>query len=188
MAVAVAVGTIISCLLFALALGVRPDFLSAIGTWHFVLKVAVAAVFLASACWACVRLAHPQARLRDVLLGLAIAPALLATAVGYELMTLPAGQWYADAIGTNSLLCLAAVPLLSVPPLATMLVALRAGAPSSAAQTGAVIGLLAGGVGSTLYSIHCIDDSPLFVAIWYTLGVALLAFVGAGLGSRILRW
>ena len=40
---------------------------------------------------------------------------------------------------------------------------------------GAVAGLAAGGVAATLYAAHCTDDSPLFVATWYTLAIAALA-------------
>ena len=41
----------------------------------------------------------------------------------------------------------------------------RAGASVLA---GAVAGLAAGGVAATLYAAHCTDNSPLFVATWYT--------------------
>ena len=108
---------------------------------------------------------------------------MLALAVGYELMTLPAAEWSARAVGSNARLCLASVPLLSLAPLAAMLAALRSGAPRSATMAGAVAGLVAGGVGATLYAMHCIDNSPLFVALWYSLAVALVALAGAALGA-----
>jgi hypothetical protein len=69
-----------------------------------------------------------------------------------------------------------------------MLAALRAGAPRSATLAGAAAGLVAGGVGATLYATHCVDDSPLFVALWYTAGVALVTLAGAILGRWLLRW
>jgi hypothetical protein len=49
-------------------------------------------------------------------------------------------------------------------------------------------GLLAGGMGAALYAMHCPDDSPLFVATWYGLAIAVVATLGAVLGSRVLRW
>jgi hypothetical protein len=69
-----------------------------------------------------------------------------------------------------------------------MLAALRTGAPRSATIAGAVAGLVAGGAGATLYALHCHDDSPLFLALWYALSVALVALVGALLGRWLLRW
>jgi hypothetical protein len=188
LAAALVAGGAISCTLLALDLGVRPDIASALTTWRFALKVAIAALSLAAACWAAVRLARPETATRDVAVALAAAPAVLALAVAYELLTLPAAEWPARVIGSNARICLVSVPLLSLAPLAGMLAALRAGAPRSATVAGAVAGLVAGGVGATLYALHCTDDSPLFVAVWYSLAVSLVALAGAGLGRWLLRW
>jgi hypothetical protein len=43
-------------------------------------------------------------------------------------------------------------------------------------------------VGATLYASHCTDDSPLFVATWYSIATALVAAIGALAGSRMLRF
>jgi len=32
------------------------------------------------------------------------------------------------------------------------------------------------------------DDSPLFVAIWYTLAIGFMALVGLLVGQYVLRW
>jgi hypothetical protein len=44
------------------------------------------------------------------------------------------------------------------------------------------------GLAATLYASHCSDDSPLFVATWYTIATALVAAIGALAGSRMLRF
>jgi len=41
---------------------------------------------------------------------------------------------------------------------------------------------------ATLYASHCEDDSPLFVATWYTIATAMVTAIGALLGSRVLRF
>jgi hypothetical protein len=188
MAAALIAGGAVSYALLELDLGLRPDVASALLTWRFALKVAVTALSLAAACWAAASLARPETTARDVAIALMAAPVVLALGVGYELITLPVAGWSARAIGNNARICLISVPLLSIAPLAAMLVALRAGAPRSATIAGAVAGLAAGGVGATLYALHCLDDSPLFVALWYSLAVALVALVGAVLGRWLLRW
>jgi hypothetical protein len=48
--------------------------------------------------------------------------------------------------------------------------------------------LLSAGFAATLYASHCTDDSPLFVATWYTLSAALVTAVGALAGSKLLRF
>jgi hypothetical protein len=185
---ALVAGGAVAVALFALILGVRPDVVSALHTWRYVFKVLVAMTLSACALWACLRLAHPDRSFRDVLVVLAIAPALLLLGIGYELATVPSAQWYARAAGTNALLCLTAIPALSIASLVATLAALRTGAPRSPTASGAAAGLLAGALAATLYATHCPDDSPLFVAIWYPLAVALVALSGAALGRHVLRW
>jgi hypothetical protein len=72
--------------------------------------------------------------------------------------------------------------------LAAVLYALRRGAPTHPAIAGAVGGLLSAGIAATLYASHCPDDSPLFLAAWYTIGIVLMTGIGALIGSRLLRW
>ena len=91
-------------------------------------------------------------------------------------------------IGTNALFCLKSIPFLGIAPLATTLFYLQRGAPEHPALAGAVAGLLAGAVGAALYATHCPDDSPLFVATWCSLAIAMLAALGAVAGAWLLRW
>ena len=79
--------------------------------------------------------------------------------------------------------------LLSCPLLlAAALIGLRHGAPTRPALAGAIAGLLSAGLAATLYAAHCTDDSPLFVATWYTIATAMVAAIGALAGSRLLRF
>lgn len=188
MAIALVVGGAAAAILFTLVLGVRPDIASALQTWRFVLKVALALLCCLFALWACARLTRPEMGLRDTLVGLSVAPALLVAAVVIELLTLSPADWYARTIGTNARVCMVAIPLLSLAPLATVLAALRAGAPRSPLIAGAIAGLFCGALAATLYAVHCPDDSPLFVAVWYSLAVGIVMLAGALAGSRVLRW
>ncbi len=179
---------LVAGVLFAVVLGVRPDIRIAFETWRFVFKFALALICAACAWWACLELARPEARLEDVAGWIAFGPALLAVAVLYELAVIPSTQWSERTVGNYSGTCLLAIPSLSIVPLAALLIALRAGAPRVPASAGAVAGLLAGSLSAALYATHCPDDSPLFVAVWYTLAVTLVMLVGASAGHRVLRW
>ena len=188
MTIALAIGGAVASLLFALVLGLRPDIGSALRTSRFLLKLAVTVTCFAFALWASTQLARPHANLGKVLAGLAVAPALLALTVAFELATMAPDQWFARAVGSNSRICLMAVPVLSIAPLLALLAALRAGAPRSPLMAGAVAGLLAGALAASLYAMHCVDDSPLFVALWYTPAIAIVTLLGAVAGRRVLRW
>ena len=77
---------------------------------------------------------------------------------------------------------------MSLPLLAAALLGLRHGAPTRPALAGAIAGLLSAGLAATLYASHCTDNSPLFVATWYTIAAALVSAVGALAGPRVLRF
>ncbi len=134
------------------------------------------------------RLVKPGAESRRAALLLAIVPALLAAGIAVELLSVPIGLWSQKLIGTNALHCLKSIPMLGLAPLAAILLSLRQGAPEHPAIAGAAAGLLAGAIGAALYATHCPDDSPLFVAVWYTLAITFITGLGAIAGARLLRW
>ena len=173
---------------FFAMLGPRADIATAAETPHFLFKF-VFAITLAVSAFGCVRaLSRPGETWRRAIPYLAIAPALIAMAVVGELITLPSDTWSATLVGTNSVVCLTYIPLIGIGPLAIFLLALRHGAPARPALAGAVAGLLAGAIAATLYAAQCTDDSPLFVATWYTIAIAGLAILGAAGASRFARW
>lgn len=187
-AVGLALGMALAGLVFAVKLGPRPDFVDALGTLRFPFKFVVTCAFGAAAALLALRIARPGASLRAGLIALGLAAALLAVGVAAELAVTPASSWMPRLIGRNWLVCLINVPILSALPLGALLMALRRGAPASPTRAGAVAGVLAGAMGATFYAAQCPDDSPLFVAVWYTLAVALVTIAGAVAGSRALRW
>lgn len=90
--------------------------------------------------------------------------------------------------GTRWAMCLVCIPLFAVLPFAALIWALRKGAPTNLRRTGALAGLVAGGLGAAAYAFHCPDDSLPFVAVWYGGSIALLGAIGALLGPKLLRW
>ena len=188
MAAALAIGGALAAALFAYRLGVRPDITNALHTWRFDAKLVMTLLCFIAALSATARLARPDADRRRALAALSFPLLALALCIGWELATTPAHTWSIRAIGSNSRLCVTSIIGMSIAPLAALVMALRAGAPRSPAMAGAAAGLLAGGLAATLYAIHCPDDSPLFVGLWYAPVVLLIALAGAVIGHRLLRW
>jgi hypothetical protein len=91
-------------------------------------------------------------------------------------------------MGQSSGHCLAFIGIMSVPLLAASLWALRRGASTRPALSGALAGLLSGGAAATVYAVHCTEDSPLFYSLWYVLAIVGAAGVGWIVGRRLLRW
>jgi len=185
---AIAAGLLVTVALLVTTLGVRQHFLSLLLEPRITFKFVVTLALAIPACLVVARLARPGTTMRGRAWALALAPTLLAMAILGELLAVPSSTWETRLVGNYPLDCLACVPLLSLPLLVAALVALRHGAPTRPALTGAIAGLLAGGLGAAVYALHCPDDSPLFVAAWYSLAIGIVALLGGVTGSRILRW
>ena len=181
-------GALVSAGAFALMVGPRHDIARAMQTlrfdWKFVDTIALA-IPTGLMAW---RLLRPGAKLGWLALALAAPVMLLGGSVAMELMMVPSDLWLARLIGSNAVHCLTLIPLLSIAPLAALLFVMRGGAPVSATLAGAAAGFVAAGVAATIYATNCTDDSPLFVATWYTLATTIVVAVGALLGRRALRW
>jgi hypothetical protein len=184
---ALIVGGLVSLVMFLATLGVRTDIRAALATWRFDLKIVLVLTALALAFGLCLAVSRPIATGREFLRLLPLA-ALATIAVGIEVVVLPGAAWANRLIGSNALVCLCAIPLLSAAPLVAMLAMLRGGAPASPALAGAAAGLLAATAGAALYAFHCFDDSPLFVVTWYSLAAVPVILLGAFAGRRFLRW
>jgi hypothetical protein len=170
----------LSILIFATFLGVRPDVMSAMHNPFFDMKFAVTLSLAIPAIIISLHLSRPEALMRGWGWLLLLPVGLLAVAIGSEAMMAPAMPMTMRLVGKNSRWCMLAIPAMSLPLLAGALFGLRHGAPSRPA--------LAGALAATFYASHCTDDSPLFVATWYTIATAAVTAIGAAVGSRVLRY
>jgi hypothetical protein len=178
----------VSLVMFFATLGVRPDAMTAMHNPFFDLKFAVTLAMASSAIAIGLHLSRPEASLRGFAWLLLIPAALLAAGISGEMMIPQRLPMMTRLVGSNSRVCMTAIPLLSLPLLAAALIGLRHGAPARPAVAGAVAGLVSAGLAATLYASHCTDDSPLFVATWYSIAIALVTAIGALAGSRVLRF
>ncbi len=180
-------GMLLSVLFHALMIGMRPHLFDVMSL-RIAFKILFPIAVFACAGALALRLARPEGNPRPLMIMLVALLAILLIAVGIELMVLPPDLWRARLIGHNARVCMMLIPTMAAAPLAGTLIALHRGAPSNPGLTGAVAGLFAGAFGAALYAMHCPDDSPLFVATWYTLAILIVIIVGALAGRRFLRW
>jgi hypothetical protein len=174
---------------FSMLLGIRPDFAHAIThdarfmfKFAFTLSLALPAFLLMR------RLSRPDGEPAGIAWLLVLPFLMLAVAVGVELYAVPPEHWSVAALGTMPGACMKYISILSIAPLATVLYALRSGATTHPALAGAAAGLMSAAIGATFYAAFCVDDSPMFVAIWYVAGIAIVTALGTILGARLLRW
>src|SRR3984893_1692773 len=178
----------VSVAMFVAGLGVRPDLVTAMHNPFFDLKFLVTLALAIPAIAIGLHLSRPEASLQGWAWLLLIPAGFLLIGIISEMMLPQRAPMMTRLVGSNSRLCMTAIPLMSLPLLAAALIGLRHGAPTRPAVAGAVAGLLSAGLAATLYASHCTDDSPLFVATWYTIATALVTAIGALAGSKVLRF
>lgn len=188
LAVALVTGAILAAIVFAMLLGPRPDIAEASHQLRFLFKFVVTGALAAAAIALAVQMNGPVEHGRDRMRLLFVPLALIVVALLAELASIPRDMWVTRLVGTNWKLCMVAIPTIAAAPLVAMILALRHGAPSHPGLAGAAAGLVAGAIAATLYAAHCPDDSPLFVAVWYSIAIGIVTVAGALAGHRLLRW
>ena len=144
------------------------------------------ATLAAGAFWATLRLSYPEGRLG--LWWLLLPLGILLLGLGLEMSQTPSSSWSTRLWGDSPGACFLCVTALSLPILVAALVALRDGAPTHPRLCGAMAGLLAGGIAAALYTLHCPENSLLFVASWHVPAVLTVTVFGALAAGRWLRW
>ena len=182
------IGAAMTAALFLTVRGVQPGSLAFARTAPFWMKTGYT-VWLAIGGYL---LAESAARpgLRPTGAAYVIGAALLSIIclAAMNLIVLPSGQWPAAWMGHSALICPFAILISATPAFVAVVLVMRGLAPTRLGFAGAAAGLLAGGVGAAVYALWCRETAAIFVATWYTLGVAACGGIGALLGPKILRW
>ena len=187
LACALAVGGALALLLAWL--GLRPDLHLAMRTGPFWMKAGYTLWVAAAGFAMTAEAARPGgAPKRPARMALAAAVAVIGALAVVDLALTPASGWRAAWMGQSAMACPWRILAISAPAFAAIVWGLRSLAPTRLALAGAAAGVLAGGIGATIYGLYCQEATAMFVATWYTLGLAGCAGVGALLGPRVLRW
>ncbi|MBB4005617.1 NrsF family protein [Aurantimonas endophytica] len=183
-AVTFAVG--IAAIVFFVLVQPRPDLELAARTARVLFKFIITVPLAIAMIGLLDRIGRPAAPLGPWPWLLGGIGAMLAVGVGAELALLPPEEWATSLIGTNARYCMLFIPLIAIGPLFCFIVALRQGMPTHPGLAGAAAGIASGAIAAAFYASHCPDDSPLFVATWYTLATCIVAACGYAAGRRFL--
>ena len=176
---ALGLGAGLAILLF----GSGPSLASTVPTAPFWHKVACSLAVAAGGFLLVRSLARPDGSGRSIV---ALVPGAALLALGA--VTDESGFPVLGRSGQSVPICLAAIVLLSLPALGLILGVVRSGAPTRPTFAGIAIGILAGALGAAAYAVACKNDGGLFVAVWYSAAILIVAGLGALLGRRVLAW
>ena len=182
------IGLMASTVIMLFWLRLRPDLESAMLTAAFWVKLAYAAAVAALVFPVTLVLSRPTgaANGRFWLPGLPFV--LLAGLAFLQLGSASPAERVHLLFGHSAQVCSLYIALLSVPVLAGLLVSFRGLAPTRPIAAGLSAGFLAGALGTLVYAFHCDESAAPFVAVWYTLGMAVVGAMGGLLGRALLRW
>lgn len=183
-----ALGAAVSMGLIALSFGVRPDLAAAIDTPSFWMKAAYVGVILLIALMLLVDFARPEANPSRRLVFMAAPVLALAALAAIELFSTSSSGWRALLMGMTAEKCSIRIAFFAIPSLVALMAAFRRFAPTHLVQTGATIGAAAGAIGALVYLLYCREVAASFVLVWYTIGMAATASIGALLGPQLLKW
>jgi hypothetical protein len=186
--IALAAGTAVALGIMLVGLGVRPDLMTARALLFLILKLAFTVGIVGVASAFLMRLARPGSQGGTWSIAAAVPFVAIALLSAISLGLAPSSHWNKMVMGDEWLECLLSIPIIAIVPFAVIIAAVRRAAPTNLVRTGAVAGLIAGGVSAMAYALHCTDDSLPFVAIWYGGTIVLCTLAGAALGPRLLRW
>lgn len=167
--------------------GVRPDLVTA-GLAPTLLKLMLGALIALSAISGALDLSRPEAQASAASKWLLAVVGFLGLVVATDLLRHGLDGWWARLFGKGIVTCLTLVPALAALPLIACLTILRRGATSEPMVAGALAGLASAGLAILAYGLFCNEDSPLFIATWYSLAALIVGLAGAALGRAMLRW
>lgn len=152
------------------------------------MKLGYAGLLAGTAGWLASRLSRPASSVAAPLCLLAVVIGGMGVLGAVAMWRVPGADRLAYLLGHSWTACPWNVLGLSLPALAGTLWAVRGLAPTRPRVAGLAAGLLAGAVGAFGYALSCPEVSIAFVAVWYSLGIAMVGGLGAAMGPRVLRW
>eukprot|EP01037_Dinobryon_pediforme_P007706 gene7705-7767_t len=150
--------------------------------WAVSVPLALAGLFLA------LKLANPLKFSSIAVLVLGVPAVILMALIFWDIGHAGLSGWQSRMVGKNGPECLFFIPFFSTIPLAAMIYILRCGAVMRPNLAALAASLAATGIGATAYELHCTDDSPLFMGLWYVLALLIVIIIGQLFAARLLKW
>jgi hypothetical protein len=182
------IGGLVSFTLMILIFNFRPDFFQALKLPFFWIKLCFPLILLIVAFQQITQLAKPGNPKTDFFWEL-IVPILVIWTLAILSIMSPDSPNVERLINRESgQVCSLIVAALSIPIFTVIFWILRDMAPTRPGLIGFMAGLFSGGFAACIYALSCTEMSPVFIGIWYLIGILIPAFVGALVGKTLLKW
>lgn len=166
----------------------RPDMGRVILSPFMIWKIGSLAALAGVTCAIAMQSFTPPASSRRGLL-LALGLAALAIVAGmFVTSAADSGRSLLDRLlPVHGLLCATSIIVLATPLVAALAALMRHAAPVRPKQSALACGLAAATSGALVFTVCCPMNDPLYIAVWYSLGVAIVAGLARWLLPRRFR-
>lgn len=187
LASAVVVGTMGAAVALLLSLVLRSHPHHATGA-AFLVKFFYTAGLAGAAVIALERIARPDGAIGGMVRVSGAVFAVVVLMSIAQLMLSPLASYPGLIFGYSMIFCPFLIVAFGIPAFCANMWFLRQSAPTNPHLAGFVAGACAGAIGAWVYSLACIESGIPFIAMWYTLGIALSGLLGSVVGKFTLRW
>jgi hypothetical protein len=88
----------------------------------------------------------------------------------------------------NGIQCAGKMIALSIPAALGLGILMRRGAPTDRNATALLVGIAAAAWGAFVFVFACPFNDPLYIAVWYSVGCGIVAFLSRIALPRLARW
>jgi hypothetical protein len=185
---ALGVGFLLSMFVFVYLFRINPDLRMLMENIWFWVRFAFIASVMVLGGWFFAKLGKPGAIPRVPFWWVAAPFAVLGVVGLLLLLDAAPSDRRAMLLGVSWNVCSRNIAMLAVPIFFASVWVARQFAPVRLRLTGAMLGLFSGGAAAMMYSMYCPEVEPMFLVVWYSLGMLIPAAVGALLGRKLLSW
>ncbi len=185
---ALAGGITLSFLLMVLLYGINPNLKDAAALPMFWVKLALPASLFAVGLLLVLRVSIPGRPWRAIARVAGVPLVAVFLLAGFVLFQATPDARLPLILGKTWTVCTFSIAVVSAPLFIAVFWIVKGLAPTQLRLAGACAGLMAGGMGTLVYALHCPEMAAPFIAVWYTAGILLTTGLGAVLGPRLLRW
>lgn len=173
--------------LILMAGGMRPDMGGVILTPFMAWKIGGLALLAGVSCAVALRSYAPPASRRELVLAFALALLVMAAGV-FVTNAAESGQPLIERLApARGLRCAIAIVVLSLPLMSLLAVLMRRAAPVHPKRSALATGLAAATCGALVFTVCCPANDPLYIAVWYAVGIAAVAAAARWLLPRRFR-
>lgn len=187
--VAVLVALAAAELALILAMGaMRPDMGRVILSPYMMWKIGGLALLAGVTCTVAIRsFAPPASSPRSLVLTLALAVLVIVAGI-FVASAADSGRSLFDRLSpVHGILCATAITILAMPIMAALAVLMRRAAPVRPKESAMACGLASATCGALIFTACCPMNDPLYIVVWYSVGVTVVTLAARWLLPRRFR-